>query len=62
MNIIDSFNEVVERELANMPKDQEATMEASMAQFDELVRCGVVQPERYRIEPISTLSLARMLA
>lgn len=57
MSLIDTFNEVVERELAKMPKDLESAMESSMAQFDALVRHGIIQPERYKIEPISTLSV-----
>lgn len=56
MNIVEIFNEMVERERNKLPHDQEASMEASMEQFDELIRSGVVQPERYKIEPVSTLT------
>ncbi|WP_322998805.1 hypothetical protein [Castellaniella sp.] len=59
MRIVEQFNETVDRELARLPKDQEVLMEHAMAQFDALVRSGAIQPERYKLEPIGTISLDR---
>lgn len=56
MTLVENFNIVVEREVGKLTQDQEASMEASMTKFDELIRVGAVQPERYRIEPISTVA------
>lgn len=57
MKIVEQFNEAVDRELARLTRDQETSMEHAMAQFDALVKSGAIEPERYKLEPISTIAL-----
>lgn len=59
MSIVDQFNKTIEREFVKLPKDQADSLDQAMSQFDELVKAGIVQPDRYNVEPISTIAAAR---
>jgi len=56
MRIVEQFNEAIDRELSRLTKEQETSLEDVMSQFDMLVKSGAVQPERYKLEPIGTVS------
>jgi len=56
MRIVEQFNEAIDRELSRLTQEQEALLEDAMLQFDMLVKSGAVQPERYKLEPIGTIS------
>lgn len=58
MRIVEQFNETIDRELTRLTPEQEISLEQVMLQFDDLVRSGAIQPERYRLEPISTVSIS----
>lgn len=58
MSIVEQFNKAIERELVKLPKDQAERLDQAMSQFDELVKAGIVQPDRYNLEPISTIPKA----
>ena len=56
MRIVEQFNEAIDRELSRLTQEQIASLEDAVSQFDTLVKLGLVQPERYRLEPIGTIS------
>ena len=55
MRIVDEFNSTVDREVGRMSSDDLVSVEQAMRQFDELVKAGAIQPERYKFEPIGTI-------
>lgn len=57
MRIVDQFNETIDREIAKLSGKQKVSLEQVMSQFDDLVKTGAIQPERYKLEPISTVSI-----
>jgi hypothetical protein len=61
MKIIEQFNETIDRELGRLSKEQEVSLEHVMSEFDDLVRSGIIEPERYKLEPISTISINAQL-
>lgn len=62
MSIVDRFNKTIEREFVRLPKDQAESVNQAMSQFDALVKAGIVQPDRYNLEPISTIRVVRSLS
>jgi|GEM_PF-5838206 len=55
MTIVKQFNDAIDRELSKLTKEQEISIDQAMSQFDQLVKSGAVEPERYKIEPIGTV-------
>lgn len=56
MRIVEQFSEAIDRERNRLTQDQKTLVEDAISQFDVLVREGIVQPERYKLEPIGTVS------
>lgn len=58
MRIVEQFSEAIDRERNRLTQDQKTLVEDAISQFDVLVREGIVQPERYKLEPIGTVSFS----